>query len=169
MSVGEFFQGLVIYRIPILIAILVAPWFTWLICALIPGRREEPFLLSINIGFAVASILLWAGYLAYATNTGGWERVVNEADILLLLAPPYYLASSVWVASKRIPLQTVPAFRALQGLATIAGAFLVLSWILGRVRIVLFSFIPFQYFLLILAGILFIGYLGYLKLIGKTS
>ncbi|AFY70090.1 hypothetical protein Pse7367_1813 [Thalassoporum mexicanum PCC 7367] len=167
MTVGDFFQGLVVYRMPILVAILLAPWFTWLICALIPGRREEPFLLSVNIGFAVTSLLLWAGYLAYATNTGGWERVVKEADILLLFAPPYYLASSVWVASKRVPLLTVPAYRALQGLATIAGAFLVLSWILGRIRIILFSYIPFSYFLLILAGLLFVAYLGYLKLIGK--
>jgi hypothetical protein len=167
MSFGEFFQALVAFKIPILVAILIAPWFTWLLCALIPGRREEPFLLSVNIGFAVLSLLFWAGYLAYATNTGGWQRIVEEADILLLLAPPYYLASAVWVASKRVPLPTVPAFRALQGLATIAGVFLVLSWILGRVRIILFSFVPFPYFLAILAGLLFVAYLGYLRLIGK--
>ncbi len=167
MTLETFFIALNENSILIFLAILIAPWLTWIVCSLIPGQWEEPFLLSLNLGLAVASILFWAGYLAYATTIGSWETVVKQANVLLLFAPPYYVSTSLWVARQRLPLGQIPAFRALQGLAIIAGVYLILSWLSHRVYIVFFSRMPFSAFLWILAGLLGIAYLGYLMVMGR--
>ena len=74
----------------------------------------------------------------------------------------------VWVAYQRVPLAQIPAFRMLQGLALIAAAFLGLSWIIGRIRIIFFARLPFTFFIFILAILGIIAYLGYLRLTGGT-
>lgn len=149
----------------LVLLMVVAPWITWLICFLIPGYREEPLLLSINLWLATISLLIWIGYIAFATNQGGWGRIVGEANIFLLIAPVYYILLSLWITKQRLPLSMVPAFRTLQGLMVMGGVFLVLSWILTKIRIVIFSFIPFSGFLGFLAALVLIGYLGYRQII----
>jgi len=165
MTLEQFFQQLMEYRIAVAIAVLVAPWLTWLVCAAIPGKREEPFVLSANLALAVLGLMLWAGYLAYSTNTGGWQLVVKQADLFLLLVPLYYVIASLWVAKRRMPLEEIPAFRTLQGIALMAGIYLVISWLASRVYIVFFSYMPFTAFLWLLAVLLGIGYMGYRRII----
>lgn len=151
------------------ILMVVSPWVAYVICKLIPGKREEPFILSANLTLSVISLLLWAGYLAYATNTGGWTLVVKQADLILLFLPLYHLITSLWLSRQCIPLELIPAFRTLQGLALMAGVFLTLSWLMARIRVVLFSFLPFPAFLWSLALLLGLGYIGYLKVIGQEK
>ncbi len=167
MTIEALFSQIVNYRDLIIFAILIAPWLTWLICFLIPGYWEEPYLLSLNLWLALFTMLVWVGYLAYTTDTGGWSLVVKQADILLLITPPYYLLASLWMSKQRIPLDLIPAFRTLEGLIFMAGAFLVLSWILSRIRVVFLSFIPSSVFLGILAFVVVLGYLGYRQVRGK--
>ncbi len=151
------------YRIPIILWMLVTPWVTYLICYFIPGKREEPVMLSANLWLSVLSMLTLAGYLAYVTNTGGWEQLVHQADFLLLLLPPYHLITSLWLSRQRLPLEMIPAFRTLQGLAMMGAIYLVFSWMASRIYIVFFSYMPFSSFLFILAVLLGVGYLGYRK------
>lgn len=166
MTLEAFYTLLMDYRFPIALLVLGAPWVTYLICHLIPGQREEPFVLSVNLSMAVVSLLLLTGYLAYATNTGGWQQVVQQADIGLLCLPPYYLITSLWLSKRRLPLNLIPAFRTLQGLVMMAAAFLVLSWVLDKVRIVFFSYLPFTTFLWLLALLVGLGYAGYRRIVG---
>lgn len=166
MTLESLFGAIVEYRVPIILLILAAPWLAYLICYLIPGQKEEPFVLSVNLGMATLGMLLLSGYLAYATNTGGWQLVVRQADVLLLLLPPYHLIASLWLSRQRLPLQLIPAFRTLQGIAMMAGAFLLLSWFASRIHIIFFSFLPFTSFLWVLAIVVGMGYLGYRKVVG---
>ncbi len=161
MTLEAFFIHLNNNSLPIALWVFAAPWLIWVLCHWIPGQWEEPFLLSLNIALAAVSMVLWAGYLAYASNTGGWQLVVKQADIFLLLLPPYYILSSIWVARQRMPLSRVPAFRTLQGISILAAVYLVLSWLSRRVYIIFFSRMPFSAFLWILAGLLGIAYIGY--------
>jgi hypothetical protein len=151
------------------IALLVfaAPWLVWILCDVIPGKWEEPWILSLNMMLAVASLAMWAGYLAFASNVGGWEKVVKEAQVLLLCIPPYYALMSVWVARQRLPLSEIPAFRTLQGLALMCGVYLIISWLGRRIHIVFFSYMPFTSFLWLLAILLLVGYVGYRRLMGS--
>jgi hypothetical protein len=163
LTLEALFGQIAAYRSEILVVVAIAPWLTGLICLLVPGQEEEPFLLSTNLWLAMLSVGLWLGYLAYTLATGGWVLVVRQADVLLLLAPIYYLGASVWVASRRLPLARVPAFRSLQGLAAIAVALLAMSWILGRIRI-LAVFLPAVF----LAALVF-GTAGGVGILGLPS
>lgn len=160
MTLETFFTE---YRFPIALLLLTAPWITYLICYCIPSQREEPFVLSANLWLSVMSMLLLTGYLTYATNTGGWEKIVKQADFFLLLLPPYNLIVSIWISRQRLPLVQIPAFRTLQGLVMMAGVYLVFSWMASRIYIVFFSYMPFNSFLIILAVLLGLGYFGYRK------
>jgi hypothetical protein len=116
MSLEALFIWITEHRVQVLAVFLLAPWLTWCLCQAIPGRREESCLLSVNLWLAVISLLMSVGYLTYASNTGGWSLVVKQADVLLLLAPPYYAIASLWMSRQRMPLGEIPAFKTLQGL-----------------------------------------------------
>ena len=165
MSLEGLYTEILTYRVPIILLLFGSPWMAYLSCFLIPGKKEEPFILSLNLGLTTISLVMLLGYLAYAINTGGWASVVRQADIFLLLLPLYHAGVSLYLARLRLPLQAIPAFRTMQGLVMISGALLAVSWILERVRIVLFSYLPFGTFLGLLALLLAIGYAGYRKLI----
>jgi hypothetical protein len=168
MTLESIYQIFAQQALILVLFMLMAPWITWLICFLIPGYREEPFVLSVNLWLAMISVMFWVGYVAYATNTGGWAKVVTQANFFLLVAPIYYILTSIWVAKKRIPLEAVPAFQSLQGAAMLTVAFLMLSWFLGRIHIILFSFIPFTGILWFLAFVLGLGYIGYRQMVDKS-
>ncbi len=68
-----------------------------------------------------------------------------------------------------MPLDQLPAFRVLQGVGMIAIAYLVLSWIGSKLRLVLVSYLPFGFFLLLLASLVGLAYLGYLRLRGHKT
>ena len=114
----------------------------------------------------MVSMLLLSGYLAYVTNTDGWQKIIKQANLFLLFLPIYHLMISLWLSSLRIPLQLIPAFRTLQGLTMLGGVFMVLSWLASKIHIVLFSHLPFGSFLVILAVLLGLGYAGYRKVFG---
>ena len=166
MTLEALFSNIAVYRIPIILILLGSPWMTYLACYFIPGKKEEPYLLSFNLGLSMVSMLLLSGYLAYVTNTDGWQKVIKQTDILLLFLPTYHLIISLWLSSLRIPLKSIPAFRTLQGLTMLGAVFMVLSWLASKIHIVLFSNLPFSSFLGILAVLLGIGYVGYRKLFG---
>lgn len=169
MSLENLFILLAAHPSEIFLALLLAPWLTGLICWIIPGRREEPWLLSVNLWLAVISLLLWVGYLAYASNTGGWSLVVKQANILLLLAPPYYAIASLLISRQLLPLSSIPAFRTLQGLVVMGAVYFAIAALFSRIRIYFFSYLPFSTFLWCLALLLGLGYWGYCQFIGDTS
>lgn len=169
MTLQTLFTWFVNYKSVILLLLFFAPWLALGLCVAIPGRREEPFILSFNLGMACFSLLLAIGYLMYATSSGGWAKVIQEADILLMLAPCYYVGVSLWVTKQRLPLEQVPAFRAIQSLALIGAGYLGIAWFLGKIRFLIFSYVPFQFLVLLLLGLLGVMYLGYLRLTGKDT
>ena len=166
MTIQDFFVSLNDNKPVLLLAILFAPWLALGICLTIPGKREEPLVLSFNLGMAVLSLFLLLGYTWFATQNGGWNRVFQEADILLVMAPFYYVGISFWITKQRLPLEQVPVARALKGLALIGVAYLGLSWFLSKIRILAITFIPFPLLLLFFFMLVGLGYWGYLKFIG---
>lgn len=161
MTLEELFGAIVAWRVPLLLLMLSAPWVTYLICYAIPGQREEPVVLSINLSLSILSFLLWLGYLLYTVNSIGWQGVVLQADVLLLLLPPYYFGISLWVSRRRLPLEKVPVARFLKGLAFLSGGLFATFWLLDRIRIIFFAYLPLPLFLGVLLTCLTLAYLGY--------
>jgi hypothetical protein len=169
MSLEALFVWIAEHRVQVLTAFLLAPWLTWCLCQAIPGCREESFLLSVNLWLAVISLLMTVGYLSYASNTGGWSLVVEQADVLLLLAPPYYAIASLWMSRQRMPLREIPAFKTLQGLVVVGAVYFAIAALFSRIRIYFFSYLPFASFLWLLAVLLSLGYWGYLRFVESFS
>ena len=87
MTLEALFNNVALYRIPIIFILIASPSITYLACYFIPGKKEEPYLLSINLSISMVSMLMLSGYLAYVTNTSGWQKVIKQADVLLLFLP----------------------------------------------------------------------------------
>lgn len=168
MTLEVLFTTLNEFAVPAALVIFALPWFVWILCDLIPGQWEEPLLLSTMLGSSVLGMAMWTGYLAFTSITAGWLAVVQQANVLLLIAPLYYVIAAFWVARQRMPLHEIPAFRTIRGLGLMTAIYLVISWLSRRVYIVFFSRMPFSAFLFILAGLLLIGYLGFRQVFGGT-
>jgi hypothetical protein len=166
MTLEDLYRAIADNSVPLILLMLATPWVSYLICYAIPGRKEEPVVLSVNLSLSVVSVLMLMGYLAYALNTGGLQTVVKQANLFLLFLPAYHLIVSIWLARLRIPLDTIPAFRTLQGLVLMGGVYLALSWVMSRVYIIFFSYLPLSTFLFILALLLGIGYVGFRRVFG---
>lgn len=169
MTLQDLYTLLYDYKPAVLVAMLFAPWIALGLCIAIPGDREEPFILSFNLSMAVLSLLLAVGYLWYATHTAGLQKVIQQADILLMLAPCYYVSISLWVARQRLPLTQIPAVRIIQGIALIGAGYLGVTWILSKLRILVLTFLPFPLLLMFLLGLAGLAYLGYLKITDQDS
>lgn len=155
------------YRLIIILVVLILPWATFGICLLIPGRKEEPYVLSVNLGVSLILLFGLIGYLVYAFSGRGFAQIVEEADFLLLIMPLYHVGVSLWLSKKRIPLEEIPAFRLMKGLGMISLAFMALMWVASKIRIIFFSFLPFGTFFYIVGGILVFGLIGWRYLRGK--
>lgn len=158
---------LTLYKIPVLLLIFLSPWIAHYICLVVPGTKEEPYVLSVNLSLSAFVGIVFAGYIAYASNTGGWEKLGKEADVLLLVSAPYHIICSIILAKRRIPLSQIPAFKFIQGLMLMSLVFIFFSWISSRIHLYFFSYMPFNSFLMILAIVLLIGYVGYTKVFGE--
>ncbi|ERN41151.1 hypothetical protein KR51_00022790 [Rubidibacter lacunae KORDI 51-2] len=170
MTIEQLFAAIAFWRVPLVLLMLAAPWITYLICHTIPGQSEEPAVLSVNLGLSMLSSILWLGYLLYAVNIGGgWQQVVRKDDVGLLLLPPYCFLTSLWIARRRLPLELVPATRMLRGLALISVGLFALFWLLGRIRIFIFYYVPFPVFLGIVLFLVATIYLGFSYLNGRKS
>jgi len=167
MTLQSLFQELLAYRLLIIIVVGLLPWVTFGICYLIPGRKEEPYVLSVNLGVSLLLLFFFIGYLIYAFSGRGFAQIVEEADFLLLLLPVYHVGVSLWLSKKRIPLEDIPAFRLMKGLGMVSLAFMALMWIASKIRIVFFSFLPFSTFLYIVGAIIAFGFIGWRYLKGK--
>lgn len=167
MTIQSLFLELLVYKLPIVIVIAILPWATYGICFLIPGRKEEPYVLSVNIAVSLLLLIIWIGYLVYAFSGGGFRQIMQEADFILLLLPIYHLVVSLWLSKMRIPLEDIPAYRFMKGLGMMSLAFCALVWIASKIRIVFFSFLPFSTFLYIVGAIIAFGFVGLRMVKGK--
>jgi len=157
---------LIEYKWIIATLLLVLPWITHFLCILIPGKREEPILLSVNLFFSAMVSLVFCIYFADIIRTNDWKRVAKEADIVLLILAPYNVITSIRLAKKRLPLEQIPTFRIIQGSILISIVLLFFSWLSQRSHIFFFSRIPFSWFMVTVGIMLLIGYLGWLQIFG---
>lgn len=157
------------YRIPLLIFMILSPWVAYFLCIIIPGKTEEPYILSANLFVSAIATLIFCVYLTFSLNRYGFRAIGREADLFLLISVPYHLILSINLSKKRLRLSEIPAFRIIRGGIIISIAFFILTSILDRVRIYFFSYMPFNTFLIIVGVVLFIGYLGWLEIFGDDS
>jgi len=88
------------------------------------------------------------------------NRSIYNIDVINQVLPVLSMIVTILVVKKYVDLDDVPGFGKLTGLIMMITVILILFWVLQKTRIVMFTYLPFQYVLLILVGLLLIFRLG---------
>jgi len=79
---------------------------------------------------------------------------IMDTNIYTQILPVVSMILTIWLIAKSTSLDNVPGFDRLSGFLTLIAVILILMWILDKTRILTFTYIPFVYVVLILAGLL---------------
>ena len=92
------------------------------------------------------------------------RQPIMQTDLLLQVLPIISMIVTVLIIRNNVLLEYVPGFNKISGLWFILFTTMFLMWLMEKIHIVVFSFMPFQYllgvFVLVFAGM----YWGWLKL-----
>jgi hypothetical protein len=91
---------------------------------------------------------------------------VMQTDVYMQILPIVVLFVTVWLIRRNVDLKLIPGFGTLSGLWLMLFATMALMFFLDRTRIVVFSYLPFQYLLglfLLLFLVIYIGWRRFTK------
>lgn len=96
------------------------------------------------------------------------RRSIWQADVFAQVLPMISMAVTLLIIRKNVNLDYIPGFDKLSGLVMVIAATLSLMWIVDRTRIIVFSYLRFEYVLLIFAALLFLIRIGWRKAFGSA-
>lgn len=88
---------------------------------------------------------------------------IYDIDLITHVLPIISMILTVWLTRRMVDLDDIPGFGKLRGLIMMITTALVLLWVLDKTRIVLFSYLPFIYVILILVVLLLVFRFGFKK------
>jgi hypothetical protein len=161
MTLGDFFE-LCSNNPAIVIFYFVAVPLTCLLALILSRGRggESPwkYLYAVLIYLACVPgifALTLNAYLFLFENL----RIL-DTNIYTQILPIVSMIITIWLITKSTSLDNVPGFDKLAGLLTLIAVILTLMWVLDKTRLLTFTYIPFMYVILILAGLLLVGRWG---------
>jgi len=165
MTLGEFFNLLSNNPTYILGYFLLIP-FTALIGTIIgKGEEDEPvwkyfysiliYLVAIPGIFAITLSV----YLFFFER-----RSIFQTDVLTQILPVISMIATFLIIKRRVRLERIPGFGRISGLVMMVGVALIAMWVMEKTRIVFFSYLPVQYVLAILVGLLIVFRVGWSKM-----
>jgi len=99
-----------------------------------------------------------------------WRYVYSVLIYLSAVPGIFSLTLSLWVflfeRRSIFQMDVLPGFDRLSGLVMMIVALLVFFWILDKTRIIVFSYMPFGYAILIFAGLLVVAHFGWKRFAG---
>jgi hypothetical protein len=91
------------------------------------------------------------------------QRSIYDIDLITHFLPIVSMVVTVLVTKRYVNLDDIPGFDKLTGMIMMITVVLILLWILDKTRIIVFTYLPFIYVILILVALLFIFRLGLKK------
>jgi hypothetical protein len=143
---------------------ILSPWIAYYLCVIIPGKVEEPYILSGNLFISALATFILSVYLTFSLNRSGFRTSGQEADLFLMLSVPYHLILSVHLSKKRMSLSEIPAFRMIQGGIILSISLFILLSLFSKIRIYIFSYLSFNNLLIIVGILMFFAYIGWLEI-----
>lgn len=86
---------------------------------------------------------------------------VMQTDVYMQILPILVLIVTIWLIRRNVDLKQIPGFDTLSGLWLMLFATMTLMFFLDRTRIMVFTYLPFQYLLGIFVGLFALIYLGW--------
>ncbi|MEL6274993.1 MAG: hypothetical protein AAFU03_07825 [Bacteroidota bacterium] len=138
--------------------------------ALLAGwmEQEEGHLPPWNYLYsALIYMVAIPGILAIGLGIYKWlfERSsIMNTSILLQILPIASMLLTFFIVKRQVRIESLPGFNRLGGLVMMISAAMAIMWFMHNVRIVVFSYMPIQYMLLILLGLLIVIRYGWRRM-----
>jgi hypothetical protein len=88
-----------------------------------------------------------------------------QTDIYIQILPVVIMLLTIFVIRRNVDLSILPGFDKISGLWFMLFATMFLMWLLEKIRIVVFSYLPFQYLIGIFTILFTLIYLGWKKIV----
>ncbi len=97
------------------------------------------------------------------------RRSVFDTDIFTQILPVLSMVGTLLLIRKNVPLERIPGFGKMSGLIMMILTTLFVMWILDKTRLIAFSYIPFQYVILMFIGLLVIFRIGWSRIFSSSE
>jgi hypothetical protein len=155
MTLGEFFEA-VSNKPQLTIAYFLAVPFLALLVGVISGKKaaEGPFtFLQSGLIYAVAVPAVFA--ITLSIYLFFFERrSIMDTNVITQLLPIASMLLTFYIIKKFVPLRFVPGFTKMGDLMSMLALVMAIFWLLEKTRIYVISYLPFQYFILILVAMI---------------
>ncbi|NBC08790.1 MAG: hypothetical protein GVY26_16490 [Bacteroidetes bacterium] len=96
------------------------------------------------------------------------RRSIWEADVFVQVLPILSMVVTLLIIRKNVDLDYIPGFDKLSGLVMVIAATLTIMWFVDRLRIIVFSYLRFEYVILFFVGLLLIIRIGWRRAFGSA-
>ncbi|PHI20110.1 hypothetical protein CEQ90_09145 [Lewinellaceae bacterium SD302] len=165
MTLGEAFDYVSANPEYILFYFAIVPF-----AALLAGwmEREEGHLPPWNYLYSTLVFMVAIpAILAIGFGVYKWlferESIMNT-NLLLQVLPVASMLLTFFIIKRNVMVNALPGFNRLSGLVMMIAATMSIMWFADRVRIIVFSYLPIQYLLIIFLVLLFVIRLGWKRI-----
>lgn len=92
---------------------------------------------------------------------------ILDTNIYAQVVPVLSMVATLTMIRQNVDFDFVPGFQKISGLLLMIASTLILMWLADRMRVIVFSFLPFQYVLLIFLVVLFAIRFGWSRMFQK--
>ncbi|MCB0635992.1 MAG: hypothetical protein KDC54_05220 [Lewinella sp.] len=167
MTLGEFFNAVSEQPIYIVFYFAIIP-VTALLAGWLATKEEGEEAPWSYLYSTLLYLVCVPGIFALTLNIYLWlfERgSVLDYNLLTQVLPFASMLVTILIVRRNVNLDRIPGFNRLSGLIVMITAVLLLMWIIDRTHLIVFSYVPIQWVLLILVGLLLLVRFGWSRLI----
>ncbi len=92
------------------------------------------------------------------------RQSIFDTNLYTQVLPVLSMLLTLWLIQRNVDLDRVPGFDKMSGLVLMIGALLSFMWIADRTRLLIFSYWPFHYVLLLFVGLLLLMRFGWSRM-----
>lgn len=92
---------------------------------------------------------------------------VMQTNVYTQILPVVVMLVTIFIIRKNVDLSLIPGFDKISGLWFMLFATMFLMWFIEKIRIVVFSYMPFQYLLGIFVVLFILIYIGWRRFVAK--
>ena len=97
------------------------------------------------------------------------RRPMLETNIYTQIIPVIAMVITLLIIKANVSLDKIPGFGRLSGLLMMIFATIAFMWFIDRVKLFVFTFLPFQYLLLIFVVLFVVLYFGWTKIMKEKK
>lgn len=96
------------------------------------------------------------------------RRSIWDADVFVQVLPIISMVVTLLIIRRYVALDYIPGFDKLSGLVMVIAATLIIMWFVDRMRIIVFSYLRFEYVILFFIGLLLVIRVGWRRAFGSA-